>query len=155
MLLDRPWTPGDARQAEDRIRRIGQRATEVQSLWIAGFSFDDSLDKLLQKKDRNSLKVMEVTDGENILKGSRTPSSWFTSSQVSEESSKSSDIRAYFTGTGQHLSSGGGVRPEALERQWWEGDEEGAEEEGQERENTDPEASESKIMMTVLREILL
>ncbi len=24
VLLDRPWTPGDTAQAEDRVRRIGQ-----------------------------------------------------------------------------------------------------------------------------------
>jgi SNF2 family DNA or RNA helicase len=24
ILLDRPWTPGDTAQAEDRVRRIGQ-----------------------------------------------------------------------------------------------------------------------------------
>lgn len=25
ILVDRPWTPGDVNQAEDRVRRIGQK----------------------------------------------------------------------------------------------------------------------------------
>jgi len=33
ILMDRPWTPGDAFQAEDRVRRIGQTKT-VRSIWM-------------------------------------------------------------------------------------------------------------------------
>lgn len=33
ILMDRPWTPGDTLQAEDRVRRIGQ-TREVRSVWI-------------------------------------------------------------------------------------------------------------------------
>ena len=33
ILMDRPWTPGDALQAEDRVRRIGQ-TKEVRSIWM-------------------------------------------------------------------------------------------------------------------------
>lgn len=33
ILMDRPWTPGDTLQAEDRVRRIGQ-TREVRSIWM-------------------------------------------------------------------------------------------------------------------------
>jgi hypothetical protein len=45
-------------QAEDRVRRIGQTASTIHSLWIAGFSIDDSLDAMLQKKDKNCETVI-------------------------------------------------------------------------------------------------
>ena len=47
VLMDRPWTPGDVMQAEDRIRRIGQRHAEIISFWVTAFDFDDKLDDLL------------------------------------------------------------------------------------------------------------
>ena len=53
LLLDRPWTPGDVLQAEDRVRRIGQRAAAVGSLWLSKYPVDEKLDKLLQAKDGN------------------------------------------------------------------------------------------------------
>lgn len=59
MLLDRPWTPGDVKQAEDRVRRIGQHAAEVTSTWISGFSYDDQLDSMLLSKDKRSNQVVE------------------------------------------------------------------------------------------------
>merc|ERR1712194_924186 len=36
ILLDRPWTPGDTLQAEDRVRRIGQTKA-VTSIWMTAF----------------------------------------------------------------------------------------------------------------------
>lgn len=45
-------------QAEDRVRRIGQTASRILSLWVAGFSLDDSLDAMLQKKDKNCETVI-------------------------------------------------------------------------------------------------
>lgn len=160
ILLDRPWTPGDAKQAEDRIRRIGQHAQEVQSIWIAGFSFDDSLDKLLQKKDRNSLRVIEIPDS-NFVLGSRT-SSWFSLSPEAVGETvrgKNTDIRAYLKGgkSSTSISSGDADTPaqSSRARQWWEVGEEEDDGHSQEIENTDPETSQSKTMMTVLREILM
>jgi hypothetical protein len=41
------------------VRRIGQKASTIRSIWIAGFSIDDSLDSLLQKKDKISQTVIE------------------------------------------------------------------------------------------------
>ena len=58
ILLDRPWTPGDVMQAEDRIRRIGQRAKVVESIWICSCDFDKKLDTLLQSKDNRCQKVL-------------------------------------------------------------------------------------------------
>ena len=49
ILLDRPWTPGDSEQAEDRCHRIGQHQT-VFSFWIQMGIIDEAIDKLLQQK---------------------------------------------------------------------------------------------------------
>ncbi|CAM9198997.1 unnamed protein product, partial [Ectocarpus fasciculatus] len=59
VLLDRPWTPGDVKQAEDRVRRIGQVEKEVKSTWISGFPYDEQLDALLLSKDKKSSQVVE------------------------------------------------------------------------------------------------
>lgn len=40
------------------MRRIGQTASSIHSMWIAGFSIDDSLDSMLQKKDKNCETVI-------------------------------------------------------------------------------------------------
>jgi hypothetical protein len=58
ILMDRPWTPGDVMQAEDRIRRIGQKYTDIYSFWIVAFDFDNKLDCLLETKENNSHKVL-------------------------------------------------------------------------------------------------
>lgn len=58
ILMDRPWTPGDLMQAEDRIRRIGQKHSEVGSYWITAFDFDTKLDKVLESKDGRSHAVL-------------------------------------------------------------------------------------------------
>jgi hypothetical protein len=52
ILLDRPWTPGDAAQAEDRIRRIGQEKA-VTSVWLQANDLDTKVDAMLQKKQDN------------------------------------------------------------------------------------------------------
>lgn len=67
ILLDRPWTPGDALQAEDRIRRIGQTAQRIQSLWLHGFDIDDKLDKLLKKKDSRVHAVLDADSSKIIF----------------------------------------------------------------------------------------
>lgn len=108
-------------QAEDRVRRIGQSASTVESIWISGFDLDNKLDDMLLKKLRSSERVLANCDG--IV--SQEPE-WFKESQadllkailsetsktraqkvvskasVSEEKlntdiSSTTDIRTYFT----------------------------------------------------------
>jgi len=57
ILLDRPWTPGDALQAEDRVRRIGQ-TRPVTSIWMRAFQVDEQIDKLIEQKGHNSTAVV-------------------------------------------------------------------------------------------------
>lgn len=52
ILVDRPWTPGDAMQAEDRLHRIGQNAN-VTAIWLQSNETDTMIDALLEKKQRN------------------------------------------------------------------------------------------------------
>lgn len=60
ILLDRPWTPGDALQAEDRVRRIGQTRA-VKSIWMRAFQVDEQIDKLIEQKGHNSTAVVVGT----------------------------------------------------------------------------------------------
>jgi len=67
ILLDRPWTPGDAQQAEDRVRRIGQ-TKPVRSIWISSFELDKQIDRMLAAKQQTSTTVLDRNtkgDGEN------------------------------------------------------------------------------------------
>ena len=57
MLLDRPWTPGEALQAEDRVRRIGQ-TRPVKSIWMRAFDLDEKLDDMIEHKNQNSSTVV-------------------------------------------------------------------------------------------------
>jgi len=52
ILVDRPWTPGDAEQAEDRLHRIGQNGN-VTAIWLQFDEIDESIDKILQAKSEN------------------------------------------------------------------------------------------------------
>lgn len=55
ILVDRPWTPGDAIQAEDRLHRIGQTGS-VLAVWLEANGADRALDALLlQKWERSEL----------------------------------------------------------------------------------------------------
>lgn len=58
ILVDRPWTPGDVNQAEDRVRRIGQ-TRPVRSIWIRAFPIDEQIDELLDHKDVTSTTVVD------------------------------------------------------------------------------------------------
>lgn len=58
ILLDRPWTPGDALQAEDRVRRIGQ-TKPVTSIWMRSFDLDEQIDILIEEKKQTSLAVVD------------------------------------------------------------------------------------------------
>lgn len=57
ILLDRPWTPGKAEQAEDRVYRIGQ-TSPVTAHWAQAFDIDTKVDEiLLAKQDRIDLMI--------------------------------------------------------------------------------------------------
>mmetsp|Transcript_9842 Transcript_9842/g.21943 ORF Transcript_9842/g.21943 Transcript_9842/m.21943 type:complete len:204 (-) Transcript_9842:412-1023(-) len=57
ILLDRPWTPGDAFQAEDRIWRIGQ-TKPVRCVWVQSFEVDKLIDDMISQKNDNSSAVV-------------------------------------------------------------------------------------------------
>ena len=52
-----PWTPGDALQAEDRVRRIGQ-TKNVRSIWMTAFDVDEQIDNLIEHKSQNAITVV-------------------------------------------------------------------------------------------------
>lgn len=64
ILHDRPWTPGDALQAEDRIRRIGQ-TRKVTSIWMRAFAVDKQIDDLIDQKQQNSISVVDKQQTSN------------------------------------------------------------------------------------------
>ena len=58
ILIDRPWTPGDAEQIEDRLHRIGQK-NSVTAIWLQYGEVDKKIDKILQTKQENIELVLE------------------------------------------------------------------------------------------------
>ncbi|KAG7349376.1 DNA/RNA helicase, superfamily II, SNF2 family protein [Nitzschia inconspicua] len=69
ILLDRPWTPGETRQAEDRIRRIGQ-VKPCTSYWMRSFELDRQIDQVLASKDQTTKAVLnKTTEGSGGLSG--------------------------------------------------------------------------------------
>ena len=73
ILVDRPWTPGDAIQAEDRLHRIGQKSA-VTTVWMQLTDVDREIDKLiLKKQDRidfaleGERKTMRGTDSREVV----------------------------------------------------------------------------------------
>jgi SNF2 family DNA or RNA helicase len=52
ILVDRPYTPGDTEQAEDRLHRIGQ-INPVTAIWLQYNEVDKDIDELLQSKQEN------------------------------------------------------------------------------------------------------
>jgi len=60
--LCRPWTPGDALQAEDRVRRIGQTKS-VRSIWMRAFQVDEQIDNLIEHKNNNANSVVDGKRG--------------------------------------------------------------------------------------------
>jgi SNF2 family DNA or RNA helicase len=64
ILLDRPWTPGEARQAEDRVRRIGQTKS-VTCIWMVAFDLDKQIDQILEQKTNTTNAVLADGDVEN------------------------------------------------------------------------------------------
>ncbi len=57
ILLDRPWTPGDAVQIEDRVHRIGQ-AGMVNAYWLQYGAADTKVDNVLMQKQENIEEVL-------------------------------------------------------------------------------------------------
>lgn len=45
-------------QAEDRVRRIGQKR-EVKSIWIRAFEIDKQIDEMIEHKKNNSYAVVD------------------------------------------------------------------------------------------------
>ena len=58
LLVDRPWRPGDAVQAEDRADRIGQ-ASKVNAVWLQAGKIDEKVDKVLIEKSERIDMVLE------------------------------------------------------------------------------------------------
>ena len=74
VLVDRPFTPGETIQAEDRLHRIGQK-NPVTSIWLQYGEIDEMIDDLIQtKQERINLvlegkrKTLRGTSGKDILK---------------------------------------------------------------------------------------
>jgi len=68
ILLDRPWTPGEARQAEDRVHRIGQ-TKEVTSIWMVAFNLDRQIDEVLEQKKNSADVVLAQGQTEGEIEG--------------------------------------------------------------------------------------
>ncbi len=64
LLLDRPWTPGDTEQAEDRLHRISQDS-EVLAIWLQLpeeiTRVDQKIDAVLLQKQERAIKVLDGT----------------------------------------------------------------------------------------------
>lgn len=71
IMIDRPWTPGDAVQCEDRIFRIGQTKS-VFIFWLQ-YGIDSKVDTLLDDKEQRIQKVL--TGKRKTLRGVRSVAS--------------------------------------------------------------------------------
>lgn len=58
LLMDRPWTPGDAEQAEDRCYRDSQQ-NAVFAIWLQLGEVDKAIDNLLLQKSRRIDLVLQ------------------------------------------------------------------------------------------------
>jgi SNF2 family DNA or RNA helicase len=57
IMVDRPWTPGDTEQAEDRLHRIGQTGN-VLCVWLQYDDTDQAIDAILTKKQERIEMVL-------------------------------------------------------------------------------------------------
>lgn len=74
ILVDRPWTPGDAEQEEKRAHRIGQ-PNAVLSNWLQLHTVDETIDNILNIKRENS---------ENVLSGERIAFEFKSPSEIAD-----------------------------------------------------------------------
>ncbi|MBD2778649.1 DEAD/DEAH box helicase [Iningainema tapete] len=71
ILVDRPWTPGDAEQSEDRCHRLGQKSA-VFATWLQLGHIDRAIDTLLTEKQQ---RIELVLKGKaQTLEGINSPS---------------------------------------------------------------------------------
>lgn len=63
---------GDALQAEDRVRRIGQ-SKEVKSIWLRAFPIDTHIDELIEEKTMNSSAVISGQSSNTNNQGRQAP----------------------------------------------------------------------------------
>ena len=61
LLVDRPLTPGDADQEEDRAYRVGTR-WPVTALWLRCFPIDRVIDRMLARKQAAIDAILDGTD---------------------------------------------------------------------------------------------
>ena len=63
---------GDAVQAEDRVRRIGQ-TRPVTSIWLRAFQIDNQIDELIEEKTMNSSAVISGQTLGSANQGKKAP----------------------------------------------------------------------------------
>lgn len=74
ILVDRPWTPGDAEQEEKRAHRIGQ-PNAVLATWLQTGTVDATIDNILLQKKENS---------ENVLTGERSTLAFASPGEIAD-----------------------------------------------------------------------
>ena len=79
ILLDRPWSPGDLEQAEDRCHRLGSKGELISHWFQLGFA-DEFVDSLLSTKNKN----IEIVFKSDTLNFNRTSISAMASSLLQE-----------------------------------------------------------------------
>ena len=62
LLIERPWTPGDAEQAEDRCHRIGMRG-DLTSHWLQLGVADQLVDDLIASKADQIARLLQRPSG--------------------------------------------------------------------------------------------
>uniref|UniRef100_A0A7R9UEN2 Helicase C-terminal domain-containing protein n=2 Tax=Pinguiococcus pyrenoidosus TaxID=172671 RepID=A0A7R9UEN2_9STRA len=105
------WTPGDMRQAEDRIHRLGQKSRKVYyELFTCKSSMDDRMMEMLRKKDYMLATTIRIADmkspGQNAgsTKGTKLTSIGFREDTRRKDVHLPPDQRSltgYFTSTKQ------------------------------------------------------
>jgi SNF2 family DNA or RNA helicase len=58
IMVDRPWTSGDAMQCEDRCHRIGQK-NSVSVYWLQWHEIDQKIDSILEQKQERIELILE------------------------------------------------------------------------------------------------